>query len=197
MFLPREKLANLDKYFKQPFWPTVEIIVLTKTFLFGCEAQRNSQAVAQTPLRSTACYPEVIRWTGDELNGKPWYFCFERLTALSRLRRMKSWQIDLPMWLWCNQQPFVNTTNSVIYSRWLKTKVYHRIKCLNTSYWRLNTWFYDNRESILLFPFLIEATLVNHRGFEPRTPWLKVRCSTNWANDSYHTTTCLLYHTFN
>ena len=26
---------------------------------------------------------------------------------------------------------------------------------------------------------------MNHRGFEPRTPWLKVRFSTNWDNDSY------------
>ena len=30
-----------------------------------------------------------------------------------------------------------------------------------------------------------EATrLVTHRGFEPRTPWLKVKCSANWANES-------------
>ena len=25
--------------------------------------------------------------------------------------------------------------------------------------------------------------LVSHRGFEPRTTWLKVKCSTTWAND--------------
>ena len=29
------------------------------------------------------------------------------------------------------------------------------------------------------------ANLVIHRGFEPRTPWLKVTCSTDWANESY------------
>ena len=27
--------------------------------------------------------------------------------------------------------------------------------------------------------------MVIHRGFEPRTPWLKVTCSTDWANESY------------
>ena len=27
--------------------------------------------------------------------------------------------------------------------------------------------------------------LVIHRGFEPRTPWLKVKCSANWANESF------------
>ena len=26
---------------------------------------------------------------------------------------------------------------------------------------------------------------MTHRGFEPRTPWLKVKCSTAWANGSY------------
>ena len=26
------------------------------------------------------------------------------------------------------------------------------------------------------------ALLMRHRGFEPRTTWLKVKCSTNWAN---------------
>ena len=28
---------------------------------------------------------------------------------------------------------------------------------------------------------------VKHRGFEPRTTWLKVKCSTNWANAPYRT----------
>ena len=27
--------------------------------------------------------------------------------------------------------------------------------------------------------------VVAHRGFEPRTPWLKVTCSTNWANEPF------------
>ena len=27
--------------------------------------------------------------------------------------------------------------------------------------------------------------LMRHRGFEPRTTWLKVKCSTNWANTPY------------
>ena len=27
---------------------------------------------------------------------------------------------------------------------------------------------------------------VKHRGFEPRTTWLKVKCSTNWANAPYY-----------
>lgn len=29
--------------------------------------------------------------------------------------------------------------------------------------------------------------LVHHQGFEPGTPWLRVRCSTNWANGAYRT----------
>ena len=32
------------------------------------------------------------------------------------------------------------------------------------------------------FPAFYE---VKHRGFEPRTTWLKVKCSTNWANIPY------------
>ena len=28
-------------------------------------------------------------------------------------------------------------------------------------------------------------SLVRHQGFEPGTPWLRVRCSTNWANGAY------------
>ena len=28
--------------------------------------------------------------------------------------------------------------------------------------------------------------LVAHRGIEPRTPWLKVTCSTIWANEPYY-----------
>ena len=37
--------------------------------------------------------------------------------------------------------------------------------------------------------------MVSHRGFEPRAPWLKVKCSANWANGSYlyHRTTLLIY----
>ena len=31
-----------------------------------------------------------------------------------------------------------------------------------------------------LYPFL-----VHHQGLEPGTPWLRVRCSTNWANGAY------------
>ena len=29
--------------------------------------------------------------------------------------------------------------------------------------------------------------LVHHQGLEPGTPWLRVRCSTNWANGAYCT----------
>ena len=32
------------------------------------------------------------------------------------------------------------------------------------------------------FPAFYE---VKHRGFEPRTTWLKVKCSTDWANAPY------------
>ena len=33
-------------------------------------------------------------------------------------------------------------------------------------------------------PLLRDSWLVTHEGFEPSTPWLKVRCSTNWASGS-------------
>ena len=29
------------------------------------------------------------------------------------------------------------------------------------------------------------SVLVHHQGLEPGTPWLRVRCSTNWANGAY------------
>ena len=32
--------------------------------------------------------------------------------------------------------------------------------------------------------------IVRHRGFEPRTTWLKVKCSTNWANIPYFSFEC-------
>ena len=31
---------------------------------------------------------------------------------------------------------------------------------------------------------------MRHRGFEPRTTWLKVKCSTNWANIPYFSFEC-------
>ena len=31
----------------------------------------------------------------------------------------------------------------------------------------------------------LNKLMVSHRGIEPRTTWLKVKCSTNWASDSY------------
>ena len=34
---------------------------------------------------------------------------------------------------------------------------------------------------------LILAKVVHHQGLEPGTPWLRVRCSTNWANGAYIT----------
>ena len=30
-----------------------------------------------------------------------------------------------------------------------------------------------------------EPDVVHHQGLEPGTPWLRVRCSTNWANGSF------------
>ena len=35
------------------------------------------------------------------------------------------------------------------------------------------------------FIFHESGYLMRHRGFEPRTTWLKVKCSTNWANIPY------------
>ena len=33
--------------------------------------------------------------------------------------------------------------------------------------------------------FMVKIKLVSHTGIEPVTPWLKVMCSTYWANGSY------------
>ena len=46
--------------------------------------------------------------------------------------------------------------------------------------------------------FATSAYLVTHPGLEPGTPWLKVMCSTNWANGSCHTfcVTLSLYYIF-
>ena len=32
------------------------------------------------------------------------------------------------------------------------------------------------------------SVLVHHQGLEPGTPWLRVRCSTNWANGAFFRT---------
>ena len=46
---------------------------------------------------------------------------------------------------------------------------------------RLTNEPFESRGS-LLSPSLV---LVHHQGLEPGTPWLRVRCSTNWANGAY------------
>ena len=39
----------------------------------------------------------------------------------------------------------------------------------------------------------IASVLVHHQGLEPGTPWLRVRCSTNWANGAYPLCSALLH----
>ena len=39
--------------------------------------------------------------------------------------------------------------------------------------------------SLVRLPIPPHPQMVSHRGFEPLTLWLKVRCSTSWANGSY------------
>ena len=39
------------------------------------------------------------------------------------------------------------------------------------------------KKEVLIIQYFFK--LVRHRGFEPRTTWLKVKCSTNWANIPY------------
>ena len=46
---------------------------------------------------------------------------------------------------------------------------------------RLTNEPFESRCS-LLCPSLV---LVHHQGLEPGTPWLRVRCSTNWANGAF------------
>ena len=36
------------------------------------------------------------------------------------------------------------------------------------------------------FSSSIASVVVHHQGLEPGTPWLRVRCSTNWANGAFH-----------
>ena len=36
--------------------------------------------------------------------------------------------------------------------------------------------------------FWAPCPLVHHQGLEPGTPWLRVRCSTNWANGAFFST---------
>ena len=45
---------------------------------------------------------------------------------------------------------------------------------------------WTNRWKSTACPSLLRIfKLLNHLGLEPRTPWLKVKCSTDWANGSY------------
>ena len=46
----------------------------------------------------------------------------------------------------------------------------------------LTAWPRGHKLKVIL---LKQKTLVSHEGLEPSTLWLKVRCSTNWANGSY------------
>ena len=61
--------------------------------------------------------------------------------------------------------------------------------------WIWLSWFFSNKCNQNNFGYKIIETLENqgfpliekmrHRGFEPRTTWLKVKCSTDWANIPY------------
>ena len=61
---------------------------------------------------------------------------------------------------------------------------------INWSWWTdSNPWPADYKSAALpteLHQRIARKTrLVTHRRFELRTPWLKVKCSANWANESY------------
>ena len=45
---------------------------------------------------------------------------------------------------------------------------------------------HTKRQSLWKKPYVsVRLFLVHHRGLEPRTHWLRVSCSTNWANGAY------------
>ena len=45
---------------------------------------------------------------------------------------------------------------------------------------------HTKRQSLWKKPYVsVRLFLVHHRGLEPRTHWLRVSCSTNWANGGY------------
>ena len=48
-------------------------------------------------------------------------------------------------------------------------------------------WKHSHKAAIIMKKALRfrKAFLVHHRGLEPRTHWLRVSCSTNWANGAY------------
>ena len=48
-------------------------------------------------------------------------------------------------------------------------------------------WKHSHKAAIIMKIALRfrKAILVHHRGLEPRTHWLRVSCSTNWANGAY------------
>lgn len=62
---------------------------------------------------------------------------------------------------------------------------YHYLKIINK---KKDFTFVKPFLYIMLSKFLLENTsswsdpLVTYRGIEPRTPWLKVKCSTDWAS---------------
>ena len=44
---------------------------------------------------------------------------------------------------------------------------------------------YLNAKQVPIRKLLLKVILVAYRGIEPRTPWLKVKCSTDWASKPY------------
>ena len=51
---------------------------------------------------------------------------------------------------------------------------------------RQNESTHTKRQSLWKKPYVsVRLFLVHHRGLEPRTHWLRVSCSTNWANGAY------------
>ena len=52
---------------------------------------------------------------------------------------------------------------------------------VNVGFEPLTVFTRKNRVSFLIPCF----SLVHHQGFEPWTPWLRVRCSASWANGAY------------
>ena len=95
----------------------------------------------------------------------------------------------------CHQSSILNVTK-------LNFRVRNGNGCtlstINTNYLQLKQYItfygdsYGNRTRVTgvrgrcLNRLTNEPYLVHHQGLEPGTPWLRVRCSTNWANGAFH-----------
>ena len=75
--------------------------------------------------------------------------------------------------------------------------IFQRLSHLNSYCINSNVYFWSqiltsflNKKGSAWFQVLPHFSSMRHRGFEPRTTWLKVKCSTDWANIPYIQRNC-------